>query len=65
MDGEFTLMVNSPIYLTKTAAKGHFIDTRTGENVGQTVDLHIILCDGTNILPEPVYEEDFYELVDE
>lgn len=64
-DGEFTLMVNSPIYRTKITEQGYYLNTKTGENCGQKVDLHVFLCDGLDIFDEPIFEEDCYELIQE
>lgn len=63
IEGEFTLMINSPVYKTKSTAIGYYINTKTGENCGQCVSLHVQLCDGMTILDKPIFEEDCYELV--
>jgi hypothetical protein len=62
-DGEFTLMVNSPVYRVRTTPKGYYRNKKTGENCGQRVELHVKFCEGFKIFDEPMLEEDCYEIV--
>lgn len=65
-DGEFTLMVNSPIHIKKTAPPGFQYKNRlTEELCGKEVILRKHLCDGLTILDEPWIDEDIYDLVEE
>lgn len=64
MDGEFTLLVNSPISSITTAPPGyHFVDIKTGENIGKELVIRKQLCDGLTVLDEPIILESEYDLV--
>lgn len=63
-DGEFTLLVNSPIVSITSAPPGHhFVDIKTGENIGKELVIRKQLCDGLKILDEPIILESEYDIV--
>ena len=58
-NGDWALYLNRPVYREVTAyGNFYIINTETGENMGQLVQLHCILFDKNgNKLEEPIYED--------
>lgn len=66
MQGNFSLWINKPIYKIYKTNSGYIKNIKTGENMGQIVELHINLYDdNNNKLCVANYEEDCYEIVEE
>ncbi len=64
--GNFSLWINKPIYKIYKTTCGYVRNTRTGENMGQTVNLHLNLYDdNNNKLAVASYDEDCYEIAEE
>lgn len=65
--GNFSLFLNTPVYKEYQAGDGFVIkNTKTGEILGKSVQLYMHLYDDNfNKLPEIVYDEDCYEIVEE
>ncbi|MCH5159568.1 MAG: hypothetical protein J1F66_01800 [Clostridiales bacterium] len=64
--GSFSLWINKPVYKIYETSGGYIRNVRTGENVGQHVELHMNLYDENHVKLEVAsYEEDCYELVEE
>lgn len=64
--GNFSLWLNRPIYKIYKTTSGFIRNTKTGENMGQTVELHMNLYDeNKNKLEFATYDEDCYEIVEE
>lgn len=62
----FSLCINKPIYKVYKTTDGYIRNTRTGENVGKLVELHLKLYDENfNKLAIASYDEDCYEIVEE
>lgn len=62
----FSLWINKPVYKIYKTTNGFILNTRTGENMGQQVELHINLYDeNNNRLRVATYEEDCYEIVED
>ena len=61
--GNFSLWIDRPVYKIYKTTDGYVRNTRTGENMGTTVELHMNLYDD-NKLDVATYEEDCYEFVE-
>ena len=63
--GNLSLWIDRPIYQIYKTTCGYVRNTRTGENMGTTVELHMNLYDDEyNKLDVATYEEDCYEFVE-
>ena len=64
-DGIWAVFVNRPVYKQINAFEDYYIrNTKTGENCGQYVELHVQIVDDNGVeLDNPIYEEDCYEVV--
>lgn len=61
----FSLWINKPVYKVYKTTSGCIVNTRTGENMGQTVELHLNLYDeNNNKLAQAAYEEDCYAIAE-
>lgn len=64
--GNFSLWINRPVYKIYKTTSGYIRNTKTGENMGSFVELHMNLYDENNTkLDFATYEEDCYEIVEE
>lgn len=64
--GKFSLWLNKPVYKIYKTTSGYIKNKKTGENMGQVVELHVNLYDeNKNKLDFANYEEDCYEIVEE
>ena len=64
--GNFSLWINKPVYKIYKTNYGYFRNIKTGENMGQQVELHVNLYDENyKKLDIASYEEDCYVLVEE
>ncbi len=62
----FSLWINRPVYKIYKTTSGHIKNTKTGENMGKIVELHMNLYDeNNNKLDFATYDEDCYEIVEE
>lgn len=63
--GDWELYLNRPVYKQFMTFNGAYIvNTKTGENCGQYLELYCRLFDDQgNKLSEPLYEEDTYKIV--
>lgn len=62
----FSLWINKPVYKIYKTTSGYIKNTKTGENMGKHVELHMNLYDANNNKLDVVsYEEDCYEVVEE
>lgn len=63
---DFSIYINNPIWCIKSCEYGHFVNKKTGENIGKYKELYIHYYDENfNLYEEPVIEEDIYEYVNE
>lgn len=63
--GNFSLWINKPVYKIYKTTSGYIKNIKTGENMGQVVELHMNLYDeNNNKLDIAGYEEDCYEIVE-
>ncbi len=63
--GNFSLWINKPIYKIYKTTSGFIQNTKTGENMGEFVELHINLYDANNNkLSVATYDEDCYQIVE-
>lgn len=64
--GNFSLWINKPIYKIYKTTSGFIRNTKTGENMGKIVKLHMNMYDENNNKRNiATYDEDCYEIVEE
>lgn len=65
-DGVFSLWLNRPVYKIYKTEVGYIKNLKTGENMGQSLELHMNLYDEHYRRREDIeYEEDCYEIAED